>query len=179
MFSKAVIRVGKTAAEAPVKVETAYPKFRTTVMRLSDRGGKDVHCRNPPGRHDNQAGFQRVAGMAGLQARTEGLPSSGKALRARRAGDRRPNPWLLTRLNRRGRVGPAVLARILILLGERGAELQEILQRVVPEGSAETQQDPREKHTAPRVAQQISIEADPGDSDAEDGEDPAKTRARC
>jgi hypothetical protein len=40
MFSKAVIRVGKTAAEAPVKVETAYPKFRTTVMRLSDRGGK-------------------------------------------------------------------------------------------------------------------------------------------
>ena len=40
MFSKAVIRVGKTAAEAPVKVETACPKFRSTVMRLSDRGGK-------------------------------------------------------------------------------------------------------------------------------------------
>ena len=39
--NKAVIRAGKTAAaEAPVKVETADAKFRTTVMRLSNRGGK-------------------------------------------------------------------------------------------------------------------------------------------
>jgi hypothetical protein len=37
---KAVIRSGKSSAEAPVKVETAAAKFPATVVRMAESGGK-------------------------------------------------------------------------------------------------------------------------------------------
>jgi hypothetical protein len=38
--NKAVVRAGKSEAEAPVKVETGGAKYPTTTVRLAESGGK-------------------------------------------------------------------------------------------------------------------------------------------
>src|SRR5581483_7856198 len=65
----------------------------------------------------------------------------------------------------RGRLSGVALpvhARLLLLLGKRRAELQQVFQRVVPERRAQAQQDPCKQNAPPGVGQQILIERNPG-----------------
>src|ERR1019366_3215891 len=60
---------------------------------------------------------------------------------------------------RRGGVRLPGIAGVLFVLGHAGAQLEEIFQRVVPERSAQAEQHPGEHDAAPRLREQIAVEA--------------------